>query len=70
MSLAEIDRLAADYETESKALKDELFKFCWYMRGGLTIEQAYLLTNDDREIISNIIKENLETTKESGLPFF
>jgi hypothetical protein len=25
---------------------------------------------DEREIIGEIIKENLETTKKSGLPFF
>jgi hypothetical protein len=40
------------------------------MRGGVTIEDAFALCMEDREIISNIIKENLETTKKSGLPFF
>jgi hypothetical protein len=40
------------------------------MRGGVTIEDAFALSMEDREIISNIIKENLETTKKSGLPFF
>ncbi len=40
------------------------------MRGSLSIEQAFMLDIQDREIISEIIKDNLETTKESGLPFF
>lgn len=40
------------------------------MRGAITLEQAYLLDIEGRELISEIIKENLETTKESGLPFF
>lgn len=40
------------------------------MRGSVTLEDAFALCMDDREIISNIIKENLETTKKSGLPFF
>lgn len=57
-------------ETEIKAIKNDLFKFCWYMRGGLTIEQAYDLDPEDREILSNLIESNLETTKTSGLPFF
>lgn len=40
------------------------------MRGGLTVEEAYQLDATDREIIGKIIQDNLETTKESGLPFF
>jgi len=40
------------------------------MRGGVTIDEAYALSIEDREIISKVIEENLETTKKSGLPFF
>ncbi len=40
------------------------------MRGSVTLDDAFALSYEDREIISNIIKENLETTKKSGLPFF
>ncbi len=40
------------------------------MRGGISIDDAFALSMDDREIISEIIKDNLETTKKSGLPFF
>jgi hypothetical protein len=40
------------------------------MRGSVTLEDTYLLGYEDREIISDLIKENLETTKKSGLPFF
>jgi hypothetical protein len=42
----------------------------WYMRGGLSYEQALQLSSSDRTIISELIKDNLETTKKSGLPFF
>lgn len=57
-------------ENEVKNLKDQLAKLCWYMRGGLSYEDAHFLSSDEREIFSNLIKENLETTKKSGLPFF
>ncbi len=40
------------------------------MRGSITIDDAFALTYEDREIVSEIIKDNLETTKKSGLPFF
>jgi hypothetical protein len=40
------------------------------MRGGLTIEEAWQLDWDSRIAISDLIKSNLETTKDTGLPFF
>lgn len=70
LSLTEIDQLGKEMEMETKALKDDLFRMCWYMRGSLSITESYDLDITDREIINNIIKSNLDTTKESGLPFF
>jgi len=70
MALPEIQDLVAKMENESKALKKELFKLSWYMRGGLSFTEAYMLDYQDREIIGKIIEENLEMTKESQMPFF
>lgn len=68
--MEQIDQLSVHMEKETKAIKDELFRFCWYMRGGVTISEAYELSFEDREIISRLIESNLETTKKSGLNFF
>jgi hypothetical protein len=40
------------------------------MRGGLQYEDALLLSQSERELIGKIIKENMETTKKSQMPFF
>lgn len=41
------------------------------MRGGVTYAECLeLISFEDREIIGKIVEKNLETTKESGLPFF
>lgn len=37
---------------------------------GMSYQEALMLTFEEREIIGQIIKDNLETTKKSGLPFF
>ena len=42
----------------------------WFMRGSITISEAFELESEDLEIISKIIKDNLETTKKTRLPFF
>ena len=70
MTMEEIHREVKKLEDESKALKKELYKLAWFMRGSLTFEQAYQLGVEDRIIIGEIVQENLETTKESQLPFF
>ena len=57
-------------DRESKALKEELLNICWFMRGSISYDEAMMLSSDDRELIAKIIKRNIETTKESGLPFF
>lgn len=70
MPMDEIHREVKKLENESKALKKDLYKLAWFMRGALSMEQAFSMDISDREIVAEIIKENLETTKESNLPFF
>jgi len=40
------------------------------MRGGLSYNEGMALSYTEREQIAQLIKENLETTKKSGLPYF
>lgn len=57
-------------EKESNSIRQEALQLAWYMRGGLTYDQALQLSAGERKIINEIVKSNLETTKKSGLPFF
>ena len=57
-------------ENEVKQIKGDIFKMTWFMRGGLTYEQALNLNIEERNLVNDIIKENLETAKKTGLPFF
>lgn len=70
LDIAGIEQAVKDYEQESKALKDELFRICWYMRGSVSYTESLMLGYEEREIISKIIEKNLEITKDSGVPFF
>jgi len=40
------------------------------MRGSMTMDEAFQLCFEDRQLISDIIKENLETSKKTQMPFF
>ena len=57
-------------EKETIEIRKEALKVAWYMRGGVSYDHALQLSVAERTSISNLIKENLETTKKTGLPFF
>jgi hypothetical protein len=57
-------------DKEINDIRLEALRMSWYMRGGLPYDQALQLSVSERKIISGIIKDNMETTKKSGLPFF
>jgi len=40
------------------------------MRGGVTLDEAFNLSYEDKQLIGDIIKDNLETTKKTGMPFY
>lgn len=68
LSNEEIVELIEQYERESKAIRREALKFAWYMRGGISYNEAMALSSSEREIIAKIIKENIEATEKSGMP--
>ena len=57
-------------DKDCRMIRQEALKMSWFMRGGLTYDQAMALGIQEREVINDLIKENLETPKKSGLPFF
>lgn len=65
-----IGKMLEDFEKDSKALRNTIFKIAWHMRGSLSVDEAFTIGFHDRELIGKIIKDNLETTKETGLAFF
>jgi hypothetical protein len=62
--------LLGQFDKESKAFRDDALRMTWYMRGGISYDDAMCLSQQERELISKIVKDNMETTKKSGLPFF
>ena len=70
MSVGEIEDTIKEYDSNTRAIKEELLKICWFMRGSIGYNECHMLTYDEKMIISKIIEKNLETTKDTGMPFF
>ncbi len=57
-------------EDETNKIKHESLKLVWYMRGGVSYSEIMNMSLSERQMIGKIIEDNLETTKNTKLPFF
>ena len=69
MSPEEIVQLSKEMENHTKEIKYNVFKISWYMRGGVTSEDLFWRYSiEDRNILNDVIKENIEVVNKTGLP--
>jgi len=61
-------RIIDTYKKETRALIDQIHEICWYMRGGITREDAYNLSYDERASIVKLIDSNIKRVNETRLP--
>jgi hypothetical protein len=69
-STEEISEMVEEMEKEANSIRQQSLKMSWYMRGGATYQDVLQMSFQERQMINDLIKENLETTKSSRLPFF
>lgn len=66
---SEIESYLNSFDTVVKQIKEEIYRISWYMRGGVSsLDLLHYFTRDDRIVMNEIIKENIDLTQKSGLP--
>lgn len=65
---SDIPNFLRSLEKESRALVDQINEICWYMRGGITRDQAWTLSPLERKRVMKLIEKNIERTNKTGLP--
>lgn len=69
MSNSQIEEFLKSFDNEIKSIKDEIFRISWFMRGGVSSHDLFhVYSQEDRDIMNKIIKENIENTKNTKLP--
>lgn len=58
----------ADMRIEAGAIIQQITQILWYMRGGITREEAWRTSFFERKQILKLIEKNIENTNKSGLP--
>lgn len=65
-----VKRLIERYEKEVSDIKKSCLEMSWHLRGGATYTDILNMSNQEREMINKIIEQHMETTKQSGLPYY
>jgi hypothetical protein len=66
---SEIESYVKSFENIQKQIKDEIFRLSWHMRGGVSSQDLFhIYSYEDRQIINEIVKDNIETTKKTQMP--
>ena len=65
----EIVQMLDDMDEEAKAMEKELIHLAWAMRG-ISLNEVYAYSPSQRQHVAEMYKSHLETTKDTGLPFF
>jgi len=68
MDTESIKSLLNQLEKEISDIKANALKLSWYMRGGVSYADIMNMSVTERKLISEIITENIEITKKSGMP--
>ena len=70
LTTEEISEMVEEMDKEANSIRQQSLKMSWYMRGGATYQDVLQMSFQERQMINDLIKENLEPTKSSRLPFF
>jgi hypothetical protein len=65
-----IEKLIEQMEREVRAVKKNAQRISWYMRGGISYVDVLNMSPDELKMANELIDDNLETTKKTGLAFF
>jgi hypothetical protein len=70
MSHDEIVAYVERMEGDVKTIKRDLMQTVWHMRGGISYSEAHMLSNSERNIVADIVKDHMDVTNKTHLPYF
>lgn len=57
-------------DQEAKDIRATCLRLSWCMRGGASYEDVLTMSDGERQAISKLTEENMETTNKTRLPYF
>lgn len=66
----EMRKLGEDMWKSAMQIKYSAQRLSWYMRGGISYNDILNMSTDEFNNLNKIVEENVETTKQTKMPFF
>ena len=57
---SEVLKYLQSLQQELRDIEKQVFEICWYMRGGISLTEAWSLSFDQRTTVMEIINSNIE----------
>lgn len=64
----QIAKFLSRYERDAKAIRDEIVQIMWYSRGSLSREEAWTLSQTERNDWVELADQRMKIVKETKLP--
>lgn len=58
----------SEYRRDSHEIIAHIHNILWHMRGGVTREEAWTLSADERKNITKLIEDRVKIVEKTGLP--
>lgn len=63
----DIEKTIKQFQRESKAIMKDIAEICWFMRGSISWSEAWNLSYKARKAIKDVINDNIERVKQTGM---
>ena len=70
LTAEEVGSYIDQLDQEADKIRAESIKMSWHMRGGISYDQVMQMSYGERTMIAALVKENMETTNKTKLPYF
>lgn len=64
----EVSHIVKEYDADQRSFMELIVSLQWYMRGGLTREEAWATTPKERELYSELIADRIKLVEKTKLP--
>lgn len=70
MKSDQIDDYLEKLRKAASSIEEDLVDITFFMRGGITLNEAFQLTPNQREAVSKRVKQNFELTEKTKMPLY
>jgi hypothetical protein len=65
-----INKMFKKLDREAKSIVNSIIELVWYMRGSIQYSDMMMMTNMERELVRDFVKDRMEAIKKHSFPVY